>query len=57
MMYSQELWEKVYLETVEQFQQRRILYTIKEYRRKGEELEPWKILRSAGIQYLDYGTV
>ncbi|MED3782509.1 TnsD family transposase [Heyndrickxia sporothermodurans] len=42
------LQEKV--ETVEQFQERRILYTIKECKRKGEELVPWKILRSAGIK-------
>lgn len=31
------------VETVEQFQERRILYTIKEFKRKGEELVPWKI--------------
>lgn len=42
------LQEKV--ETVERFQERRILYTIKEYKWKGEELVPWKILRSAGIK-------
>jgi len=38
------------VETVEQFQERRILYTIKEYKRKGGELVPWKIIRKSGIK-------
>lgn len=42
------LQEKV--ESVEQFQERRIIYTIREFRKKGEDLVPWKVLRSSGIK-------
>lgn len=42
------LQEKI--ETVEQFQERRILYAIHQFRDQGKELIPWKILRSAGIK-------
>lgn len=38
------------VETVEQFQQRRIIYTIKEFRKRGEDIVPWKILRRSGIK-------
>lgn len=37
-------------ESVEQFQERRILYTIKQFLEQGEALAPWKIMRSAGIK-------
>jgi hypothetical protein len=42
------LQEKV--ETVEQFQKRRILYTIRHFKENGEELVPWKIVRYSGIK-------
>ncbi|WP_052350007.1 TnsD family Tn7-like transposition protein [Virgibacillus sp. SK37] len=38
------------IETVEEFQKRRILYTIKHFQKNGEELIPWKILRYSGIK-------
>ncbi|WP_368901892.1 TnsD family transposase [Oceanobacillus oncorhynchi] len=41
------------VETVEQFQARRIFNTIKQLKEQEEELVPWKIMRKAGIK--DYG--
>ena len=45
------LKEKV--ETIAQFQERRILYTINQFRNSGEDLIPWKIMRIAGIKDCD----
>lgn len=41
------------VESVEQFQERRILYTIHQSKLQGEEMVAWRILRKAGIK--DYG--
>lgn len=41
------LQEKV--ETIEQFQKRRILFTIRDSKENGGELAPWKIMRRSGI--------
>lgn len=38
------------VETLEQFQERRILYTIKCFKENSEELVPWKIIRKSGIK-------
>lgn len=41
------------IETIEQFQERRIQYAIKQFRKNGEKLIPWKIMRRAGIKDYD----
>lgn len=38
------------VETINQFQERRILHTIKQYQQKDEELVTWKILKDSGIK-------
>jgi hypothetical protein len=38
------------VETIEQFQERRIRYTVRSFMENGEDLVPWKILRRAGIR-------
>lgn len=38
------------IETIEEFQKRRILYTIKNLKGNGEELASWKIMRRSGIK-------